>query len=177
VTIQQLTAVFTAIRGALNRQKDWVARLPGGLCAHRLALFMPEADAAQAAAVEQSVRNAFIMTDKVSGAASREPKLSFGTAIFPVDGRDGASLTALDFLSAGERSRRGMEDLWPMAQPVSKPEAEAEPAAKAQADGAPGGAPIQGENPVNGSADSSPEAAAAPPDKGDSAAGSAGAAQ
>jgi PleD family two-component response regulator len=156
VTIQQLTAVFAAIRGVLNQQKDWVARLPGGACAHRLALFLPEASAAQAAAVPQSVRNAFIMTDKNAGAASREPKLSFGTAVFPVDGRDGGSFTALDFLNASERSRRGMAPLWPVAAPAPKPPDAVEAAPLADAGEAQGAGEIEGQD----NADTRPEAAA-----------------
>lgn len=96
-------ALLHAVHGAVRTKLDWVARLPAGRDSCRLAIVMPEADAAQIAAVEQGVRNAFVESDAFS---LRGMNLSFGVASLV---EAGEKPTALGLLAEAERQRRGVK--------------------------------------------------------------------
>jgi DNA-binding response OmpR family regulator len=96
-------ALLQAVHAAVRPKLDWVARLPSGHDACRLAIVMPEAGAAQIAAVEQGVRNAFVSGD---GLALRGLALTFGAASL-ADAGD--KPTALGVLAEAERQRRGLK--------------------------------------------------------------------
>jgi DNA-binding response OmpR family regulator len=96
-------ALLQAVHAAVRPKLDWVARLPSGRDACRLAIVMPEADAAQIAAVEQGVRNAFVNAD---GLTLRGMALTFGAASLA---SAGDNPTALGLLAEAERQRRGLK--------------------------------------------------------------------
>jgi hypothetical protein len=82
---------------------DWVARLPAGNNAYRLAVIMPAAAAAEVAALETGIRNGFVHD---SGPALRNIKLTTGAAL--LTGEE-APPAALELLGESERRRRGLE--------------------------------------------------------------------
>lgn len=92
-----LQGVYNSVRPKL----DWIARLPAGNNAHRLAVIMPSSTAADVAQVETGIRNAFVRQDGVG----REIKLSMGST--QLTGADAAP-TALELLGESERARRGL---------------------------------------------------------------------
>jgi CheY-like chemotaxis protein len=94
-----LHAVYAAARPSL----DWIARLPASRRACRIAVVMPEADASQIAAIEQSIRNAFV--NSIDQPALRGMQLSMGTAALSTAGDQP---TALGLLGESERQRRGL---------------------------------------------------------------------
>lgn len=94
-----LRSVYASVRPRL----DWVARLPAGNNAYRLAIMMPSATASEVAAVEMGIRNAFVRSDEEP--AGREIKLTMGSAM--LSGEE-ASPTALELLGESERARRGL---------------------------------------------------------------------
>jgi DNA-binding response OmpR family regulator len=110
VSPEQFGAVLAAVGGAIRPNKDWVVRLPGGRCAHRLAIISPEAGAAEAAAIEQRIRNAFVIASDHAASLSRPAKLSFGVAAFPAKTAEDSKtpVTALDLLGTAERHRQGI---------------------------------------------------------------------
>jgi hypothetical protein len=93
-------ALFQAAYNAARPKLDWIARLPAGRRASRLAVIMPDSTDSQAAAVTQSIRNAFAQGARVG---RYEVKLSSGNAQFTAD-RTG--ITALELLNEAERNRR-----------------------------------------------------------------------
>jgi DNA-binding response OmpR family regulator len=95
-------ALLHAVHAAVRPKLDWVARLPAGRDACRLAIVMPEADAPQIAAVEQGVRNAFVS----DGLTLRGIGLSFGASALA---EAGEKPTALGLLAESERQRRGLK--------------------------------------------------------------------
>jgi len=96
--------LLDAVHAAVRPKLDWVARLPGGRESCRLAVIMPESDAAQIAAVEQGVRNAFVKY--ADDPALRGMTLSFGAASLS---EAGEAPTALGLLAEAERKRRGLQ--------------------------------------------------------------------
>jgi CheY-like chemotaxis protein len=96
-------ALLHAVHAAVRPKLDWVARLPAGRDSCRLSIVMPEADAAQIAAVEQGVRNAFVNTDTPT---LRGMRLTFGFAALTDAGEQP---TALGLLAEAERRRRGVQ--------------------------------------------------------------------
>jgi CheY-like chemotaxis protein len=102
-----------AVHAAVRPKLDWIARLPGARESCRLAVVMPEADAAQIAAVEQGVRNAFVRY--ADDTALRGMSLSFGAASI---NEAGEQPTALGLLAESERKRRGLPSKAPPAADV-----------------------------------------------------------
>jgi hypothetical protein len=96
-------ALLQAVHSSVRDKLDWVARLPAGRDSCRLAIVMPEADAANIAVVEQGVRNAFV--ESADGPALRGWQLTFGAASLS---DIGDRPTALGLLAEAERHRRGM---------------------------------------------------------------------
>jgi CheY-like chemotaxis protein len=96
-------ALLHAVHAAVRPRLDWIARLPSGRDSCRLAIVMPEADAAQIAAVEQGVRNAFV---DAGDTALRGMNLTFGNASLA---EAGDKPTALGLLAESERRRRGLK--------------------------------------------------------------------
>ena len=94
-----LEAVYAAARPSL----DWIARLPSSRRACRISVVMPEADEAQIAAMEQSIRNAFVRSSDQP--ALRGMQLSMGAAALDAAGEQP---TALGLLGEAERQRRGL---------------------------------------------------------------------
>jgi CheY-like chemotaxis protein len=94
-----LHAAYAAARPSL----DWIARLPASRRACRIAVVMPEADAPQIAAIEQSIRNAFV--NSIDQPALRGMQLSMGAAALSTAGEQP---TALGLLGEAERQRRGL---------------------------------------------------------------------
>jgi CheY-like chemotaxis protein len=94
-----LQAIYDAVRPRL----DWIARLPAGHSAYRFAVVMPQAGEHEAAAFEQSVRNAFVHAYET---IFREARLSFGVASLSAVAEQA---TAVELLSEAERRRRGAE--------------------------------------------------------------------
>jgi PleD family two-component response regulator len=106
VSSEQMNAVLSAVQSAARPQIDWVVRLPGGQCAHRLAVILPQAGPTEESTVEQSIRNAFVTTHR-----GNAPYLTFGS--FSIDAQASeanspAAITSLDMLSLAERNRRGV---------------------------------------------------------------------
>jgi CheY-like chemotaxis protein len=93
-----LQAVHSSVRAKL----DWVARLPAGRSV-RLAVVMPESTDADVAAVEQSIRNAFVRSNQDPNSL----KLSMGAAPLVVQGEKPP--TALELIGEAERIRRGQQ--------------------------------------------------------------------
>jgi CheY-like chemotaxis protein len=101
-----------AVHGAVRPKLDWVARLPAPANTCRLVVIMPESGPAEAAAVEQAIRNAFVhwgLGSSVSGI-----KLTTGLVALA---RDVDVPTALELLGRAERNRR-MSDAPAAAIPV-----------------------------------------------------------
>jgi CheY-like chemotaxis protein len=94
-----LNAVYAAARPTL----DWVARLPASRRACRIAMVMPESDAAQIAAMEQSIRNAFVNSNNAP--ILRGMQLTMGAAALASASEQP---TALGLLGEAERQRRGL---------------------------------------------------------------------
>lgn len=95
------TALLGAVHGAIRPRRDWVTRLPAPAHACRLAVVMPESSPADAARVEQGVRNTFVHWDVDCGAS--DLRLSCGTARIS---KGDPARTALELLSQAERERR-----------------------------------------------------------------------
>jgi CheY-like chemotaxis protein len=113
-------ALFRAVCTAARPKLDWIARLPAGRRACRLAVILPQSTPSDVAGVEQGVRNAFVQAARLN---KLEVKLSTGTAQFTTER---TALTALELLSESERNRRGAEvpDSPPGgAEPLVNPEA------------------------------------------------------
>jgi DNA-binding response OmpR family regulator len=96
-------ALLHAVYAAARPKLDWIARLPASRRACRIAIVMPEADDAQIAAMEQSIRNAFV--NSVDQPALRGMQLSMGAAALATAGDQP---TALGLLGEAERVRRGL---------------------------------------------------------------------
>jgi CheY-like chemotaxis protein len=96
-------ALLQAVYGSARPRLDWIARLPASRRACRIAVVMPEADAAQIAAMEQSIRNAFVHSNDAP--ALRGMQLSMGAAALAAAGEQP---TALGLLGEAERQRRGL---------------------------------------------------------------------
>jgi CheY-like chemotaxis protein len=96
-------ALLRSVYGAVRPKLDWVARLPAGNNAYRLAVIMPAAAAAEVAALETGIRNGFVHD---SGPALRNIKLTTGAAL--LTGEE-APPAALELLGESERRRRGLE--------------------------------------------------------------------
>jgi CheY-like chemotaxis protein len=96
-------ALLRSVYGAVRPKLDWVARLPAGNNAYRLAVIMPAAAAAEVAALETGIRNGFAHD---SGPAWRNIKLTTGAAL--LTGEE-APPAALELLGESERRRRGLE--------------------------------------------------------------------
>jgi len=95
-------ALLTAVQGSIHAGLHWVARLPAVLNLYRLAIVLPESDAAEAMAVAQGIRNAFA---PAQAEASGTIQLSIGSAVLA---HDGNVPTALELLGESERRRRGV---------------------------------------------------------------------
>lgn len=95
-------ALLRSVYGSVRPKLDWVARLPAGN-ACRLAVIMPSAGAAEIAALEMGIRNAFVHD---SGPAARNLKLTTGATT--LTGEEGPP-AALELLGEAERRRRGLE--------------------------------------------------------------------
>lgn len=90
-----------AVHGAVRPKLDWVARLPAPANTCRLVVILPESGPAEAAAVEQAIRNAFVhwgLGTSLSGI-----KLTTGLVALA---RDADVPTALELLGRAERNRR-----------------------------------------------------------------------
>jgi hypothetical protein len=96
-------ALLLAVYGAARPRLDWVARMPASRRACRLAVILPESDAAQIAAIEQSIRNAFVHSG--DDPAARGMKLTIGAAALSATAEQP---TALGLLGDAERERRGL---------------------------------------------------------------------
>lgn len=94
-----LRSVYSSVRPKL----DWVARLPAANNSCRLAVVMPAAAGNEVAAVETSIRNAFVRS--ADEPAMRDIKLTMGAA--QLTGEE-ASPTSLELLGESERQRRGV---------------------------------------------------------------------
>lgn len=103
-------ALLQAVYAAARPRLDWIARLPGGRRACRIAVVMPEADSAQIAAIQQSIRNAFVNSNDAP--TLRGMQLSMGVATLS---SDGDQPTALGLLGEAERQRRGLASQSPNA--------------------------------------------------------------
>lgn len=97
-------ALLSAVHGAMRVKLDWVARLPTGRNACRLAIVMPDADAREISAIEQGIRNAFVHAE--AARILRGQNLSFG-AVTLQPGT--AATTAFELLGEAERRRRGAD--------------------------------------------------------------------
>lgn len=95
-------ALLRSVYGAVRPKLDWVARLPAGNNAYRLAVIMPTAAAAEVAALETGIRNGFVHD---SGPALRNIKLTMGAALLTGEEVPPA---ALELLGESERKRRGL---------------------------------------------------------------------
>lgn len=95
-----LQSVYSVVRPKL----DWIARLPAGNKAYRLAIIMPSATALDVSAVETGIRNAFVRSSGES--AGRQLKLSMGSTV--LTGNETSPPTALELLGESERVRRGL---------------------------------------------------------------------
>jgi DNA-binding response OmpR family regulator len=91
-------ALLQAVNDAARPRLDWIARLPAPRNACRLAVIMPQAGQAEASALQQAVRNVFVL-------AHGNARLSFGCAWL----RAGDAQTAVEMLSEAERRRRGAD--------------------------------------------------------------------
>ncbi|AMN45906.1 hypothetical protein ACG33_02025 [Steroidobacter denitrificans] len=96
-------ALLTAVRGSIRAGLHWVARLPAVLNLYRLAIVLPESDAAEVMAVTQGIRNAFAPSQ--GAGASGAMQLSIGSVVLA---HDGNAPTALELLGESERRRRGV---------------------------------------------------------------------
>lgn len=96
-------ALLHAVYAAARPKMDWIARLPASRRACRIAVVMPEADASQIASIEQSIRNAFVMSSDEP--SMRGMRLSMGAAALS---NAGEQPTALGLLGEAERQRRGL---------------------------------------------------------------------
>jgi CheY-like chemotaxis protein len=95
-------ALYRAATSAARPKLDWIARLPAGRRASRLAVVMPQSSPSDVAAVAQATRNAFVQGAR---AGKYEVKLSTGSAQFTAE----STLTALELLGESERNRRGAD--------------------------------------------------------------------
>jgi len=94
-------ALFKAAYDAARPKLDWIARLPAGRRASRLAVIMPQSSASDVAMVSQAMRNAFVQGERVG---RPEVRLSTGSVQFTLDK---SGVTALELLGESERNRRG----------------------------------------------------------------------
>lgn len=99
-----LSAVMGALRSAINPSNDWVAWLHqvGEIQRFLVVLHGPNADTQ---ALQQALRNAFVMAGGTIGAP---PKLSVGTASFTAN--ETTPPTALELLGRAESARRAGKD-------------------------------------------------------------------
>jgi CheY-like chemotaxis protein len=109
-----------AAHDAMRPKLDWVVRLPAPAHTCRLVVVMPESGSAEASAMEQTIRNAFVHWGLSSTASG--VRLTTGLAAFA--GEDNAP-AALELLGQAERSRR-TNDL--MSKSTSRSGAESIPA-------------------------------------------------
>jgi hypothetical protein len=116
-------ALLQAVYDAARPRLDWIARLPAPPNACRLAVIMPQAGESEASALQQAVRNVFVL-------GRGNARLSFGFAALK-----GAEVqTAVELLSEAERRRRGGDarahaDLRAVQGEVGAPAAESASAA------------------------------------------------
>jgi DNA-binding response OmpR family regulator len=94
-------ALFRAAASAARPKLDWIARLPAGRRAGRLAVVMPQSSPSDVAGVAQATRNAFVQGERLG----KEVKLSTGSAQFTPE----RAMTALELLGESERNRRGAD--------------------------------------------------------------------
>jgi len=90
-----------AAHDAMRPKLDWVVRLPAPTNTCRLVVVMPESGPAEASAMEQTIRNAFVHWGLSSAASGI--RLSIGLAAFAGEANEPA---ALELLGQAERSRR-----------------------------------------------------------------------
>ncbi len=113
--------LLSVVHAAMRPRLDWVARLPAAPNTCRLAIVMPESAAADAARLEQDIRNAFVHWN--TGSAASAVRLTAGVAALSATDE---TPTALEFLGQAERQRRGKDS--PVRTTLSNVQRESEPA-------------------------------------------------
>ncbi len=102
IATEDLLAAVEAVQTSLRAKFDWMAWLHPVGHSHRLAVVMPNAGRGGAAALEQHVRNAFVLETT----SRQRPELSFGHVLF--EPRDANMPTALGLLAQAEQHLRSL---------------------------------------------------------------------
>lgn len=96
--------LLAAAHEAMRPKLDWVVRLPAPAHTCRLVVVMPESGPAEASAMEQTIRNAFVHW----GLSSTANGIRLSTGLASFAGEDNAP-AALELLGQAERSRRASD--------------------------------------------------------------------
>lgn len=108
ISDEQLSAILGALKGAIRPQLDWVAWLHQMAGSHRF-LVVSSSPSVEPRALEQSIRNAFVLSGNTATLNAPPLNLSFGTALFePTTGS--RPPTALELLGKAESIRRAAKD-------------------------------------------------------------------
>jgi DNA-binding response OmpR family regulator len=103
-------ALLQAVHSAVREKLDWVARLPAGGNGYRLAIVMPNSQAADVARVEQGIRNTLATSGDES--ALRGVKVTIGAAGLA---QTDPPPTALELLGQSDRNRKEKDGAAPAA--------------------------------------------------------------
>ena len=99
---EQLAAALQAVQTAIRPQADWVACLHPVGRSQRIAVVLPDPQPTSVEALEQHVRNAFVLG---ASSANSAPELSFGHVTLAA-GANNELPTALGLLAQAERHQR-----------------------------------------------------------------------